>query len=161
MPTFKPNHLVAVLANPPLTSGARTLSRLTLANSLLGYDSYEVVNLFGVASRSTSDIRSLGVEQGPWTSARDEMLSALERAGAVLLGYGCQEPGGPARYHHRAQVHWLHSTLNDLYLGHWRVGNLPTHPSRWQRHTAKHYPELAFPKALVAALEFSPSPASS
>lgn len=146
--------LVGILASPPATtSGDRTRRRLALAANVLGFDRVDVVNLFGSATATVVEISDLGVDVAPWREARLEITGGLHEADGVLLGWGCTEPAGRARWHHRAQVAWLRTTLADRGMIGWTVGGTPRHPSRWQRFTARQFPGLAFGDALGRALQ--------
>lgn len=140
--------LVCVLANPPTTSGARTLGRVGQAAELLGYGDAEVVNLFPLETYRTGGINGLGAEAAHWQQARGAIEEALNRAAAVLVGYGATEPSGLARGHHRDQVAWLRQQIVERKLPTYQVGDGPRHPSRWQRWTFRHHPEVPFSEAL-------------
>jgi hypothetical protein len=145
--------LLAVLASPPLTpSGNRTRKRLELATALIGCGSIKIVNLVATPTVDVLGIAVVGTEPGPWLTARETIRDGLEHADAVLLGWGCTEPPGPARYYHRAQVAWLLQIATHRGLARWTVGGTPRHPSRWQRYTARAFPDLPFETALASAL---------
>lgn len=144
--------LVAVLANPPLTSGVRTLGRVRLAAELLGFTDVEVANLFSLPSHATRDIDVLGAAEDGWIKARPTLDGELTRAGGVLLAYGADTPSGPARFHFRNQVAWVLARVDDLALPIWQVGDGPRHPSRWQRWTHRAHPNVPFPDALRSSL---------
>lgn len=147
-----PGTLAAVLSNPPLTSGARTLRRVSLAADLLGLARVEVANLFAGASHATREIGLLGAKDAGWLEARPQLCDALSHADAVLLAYGMAAPSGPAREHFRTQVDWLHARLSELALPVWWVGGAPRHPSRWQRWTHREHADLPFEVALGDSL---------
>jgi hypothetical protein len=145
--------LLAVLANPPLaTSGLRTLSRVKLAARVIGCGEVGVGNLFSAASKDVTELTVLGVRPDSWLDARAGLLREICAADDVLLGWGCTEPCGEARLHHRSQVGWLMGVLESQSAQVWTVGGLPRHPSRWQRYTAREYPGREFVSALAASL---------
>lgn len=144
--------LVCVLANPPTTPGVRTLSRVGQVAEFLGYRDIEVVNLFSLATYRTGGINGLGAEVAHWHHARGPIEEALDRAAAVLIGYGATEPSGLARGHHRDQVAWLGQRIVERKLSTYQVGDGPRHPSRWQRWTFRHHPEVPFSEALKLSL---------
>lgn len=148
--------LLAVLCNPSMTSGARTLARVQLASELLSFDDVVVANLFSLPSKSTRDIQQLGQLADPWIAARWPLVKQLERAGAVLLAYGLERPSGLAGEWHRAQVVWLSEIISARELPQFWVGGGPRHPSRWQRRTSRRWPGMAFRDAV--ALELTPAP---
>lgn len=144
--------LAVVLSNPPTTSGLRTLQRVELARQTLGYASVVVVNLFSIPTYRTGGISEVGAVEVGWLNARPELSEVLSSADAVVLGYGCQEPSGPARFHFRDQLAWLFAEIENNKLRSWMLDGRPRHPSRWHRHTHAAYPGLPFAEALVLAL---------
>ncbi len=144
--------LVAVLANPPLTDGKRTLGRVALAAELLGFAEVKVANLFSLPSLATGAIDELGATATGWLAARPSLETALAGANGVLLAYGTTSPSGPARTHFREQVKWLRTHLDQLALPGWQVGDGPRHPSRWQRWTNREHPEVPFIEAVRLSL---------
>ena len=153
-------NLVAVLCNPPLTAGVRTLHRVRLAAQLLSFEEVQVANLFALPSHSTNEIATLGASHEGWAAARTNLQASLDASDGVLLAYGCTSPTGPARHNLFAQVEWLSDLLGTLGRPAWQVGDAPRHPSRWQRWTCRAHPELTFPDALRASLARYPSDAS-
>lgn len=148
MVTTSQRTLVAVLTNPPLTDGKRTLRRVALAAELLGFDDVAVANLFSVPSHATGAIAELGISEDGWLKARPPLEASLGVADGVLLAYGATSPTGEARLQFRNQVAWLHDRIAARTLPTWHVGDGPRHPSRWQRWTYRAHPEVPFPEAL-------------
>jgi hypothetical protein len=144
--------LLAILANPPLTSGSRTSARVDLAAGLLGFSDSRIVNIFARSTRSTRDMSAVGVTSENWMVARSPLVGGLARADAVLLAYGMELPHGPARRHFLSQVDWLDQAIKESGKETWWVGGAPRHPSRWQRYTYRTHPRLLFPEALKASL---------
>jgi hypothetical protein len=144
--------LVAVLSNPPVTDGRRTIRRVEFAASLLGFDSHQIVNLFARPSHATGELAALGVDESGWAEARPRITSELLGAGGVLLGYGSTAPAGPARRQFQAQVDWLMGCLSELKLPVWQFGDGPRHPSRWQRWTWRAHPGIPFEDAARRSL---------
>lgn len=144
--------LLAVLATPPLTSGARTLSRVSLAASILGCDEYVAVNLFPVATQSVLDLRTLGAVSAPWEAAREPIHSALMESDLVLLAYGVTKPSGPAGKHFMDQVGWINAQADELGRPRYDLAGRPAHPSRWQRYTNRLHPSLDFQSAVARLL---------
>ena len=144
--------LVAVLCNPPLTNGQRTLSRVELATRLLGFKDLATVNLFSLPSHATGAIDDLGLTEEGWLGARDELAAGLQRANGVLLGYGMTPPAGPARAHFLEQIGWLRAQLAKGDSPCWQVGDGPRHPSRWQRWTSRAHPGVPFAEAVGRSL---------
>jgi len=146
---------VFVLAAPPLTSGARTLGRLALAQSILGFEDFVAVNLFPLATSDVLHIARIGGDEHDWLSGREFILAGIESAADVVLAYGVSEPGGAAKLHHRHQVQWLDTQLERLRPRVWSVGHAPRHPSRWQRYTHAAFPSLPFREALARSLQLN------
>lgn len=144
--------LVAVLCNPPLTDGNRTLSRVQLAERILGFDGHRVVNIFARPSHATGALGHLGVDDSGWIEARPDISAGLGAAGGVLLGYGSTPPAGVARSKFHAQVDWLAGHLKPLGVPVWQLGDGPRHPSRWQRWTHRAHPGIAFEEAVQLSL---------
>lgn len=146
------NVLVAVLANPPLTTGVRTTRRIQLAADLLGYSEVKVANVFALPSHATGEISAMGAAYEVWELALAALRAHLDSADGVLLAYGTREPGGMARSHFRAQVNWIRDRILVNGAPVWRVGDGPRHPSRWQRWTSRAYPGIPFKDALSLSL---------
>lgn len=144
--------LLAILANPPLTDGRRTLNRVALAAEILGYDEVAIANLFALPSQSTGAISELGATEEGWAAAREPLETCLAVAEGVLFAYGATLPSGNARLHFRDQVTWLRNRVAEVSLPTWHVGDGPRHPSRWQRWTHREHPDLAFTDALRLSL---------
>jgi len=144
--------LVAILSNPPTTSGARTRARVESAREVLGFRTVEIANLFGHPTYRTGGISEVGKDASDWLIARRDLADTLLGADGIVLAYGCQEPSGDARVHYRNQLDWLESVLNDLDVPRWMIDGRPRHPSRWHRHTFAQHPELAFAEALPLVL---------
>lgn len=144
--------LLCVLANPPLTSGARTLSRVELACATLGFGEVRVENLFATPSRSANDISALGKSETGWTSARHQILETLGQSAGVLLAYGMAEPTGLARGRHREQVAWLQEVIAAQDIPVFQFGDGPRHPSRWHRWTSRVYQGLPFVEAMERSI---------
>jgi hypothetical protein len=144
--------LVAVLSNPPLTDGRRTLRRVELAAQLLGFDQFQVANLFAGPSHASGALAQLGKAEAGWDEARGALSDRLAAADGVLLAYGCTAPTGEARHHFRRQAEWLLERTVATATPTWCVGDGPRHPSRWQRWTSRTHADLAFPDALRASL---------
>lgn len=147
-----PKTLLCVLANPPVTSGARTMSRVELACATLLYDRVIVENLFATPSRSTNDISLLGRSENGWVAARQLLTGALTQANGVLLAYGVAEPTGIARSLHRDQVAWLKLQIAMQGLPVFQFGDGPRHPSRWHRWTSKTHSDLPLSEAIHRGL---------
>lgn len=140
--------LVAILANPPLTDGLRTLRRVELAAELLGFNDVGTANLFALPSHATRAIAELGVTETGWLQARPDLITSINSADGVLLAYGTTTPTGEARLHFRQQVVWLTEQIADRAVPAWHIGDGPRHPSRWQRWTHRTHPEMPFLEAL-------------
>ena len=146
------DELLAILANPALTKGTRTLRRVDLAASLLGFSQVNIANLFALPSHSTGEIAVLGAEEHGWLTARKLLEPKLASTQGILLAYGSTAPTGIARLHFRQQIEWLHSLIAEHQVPSWHVGDGPRHPSRWQRWTHRAHPGVPFAEALRESL---------
>lgn len=144
--------LVAVLSNPPVTDGRRTVRRVELATMILGFDDHRIVNIFAWPSHATRELNLLGAADSGWAEARPGIVTALNSAAGVLLGYGSTAPVGLARIQFRAQVDWLKGQLSTRMLPVWQLGDGPRHPSRWQRWTYRAHPNIPFDEAVRRSL---------
>lgn len=107
--------LFAVLANPPLTEGQRTLlRRVALAAELLGFTDVEVTNLFAVPSHATGAIAVLGTEEDGWLEARASLEQRHDTVQGVLLAYGATALTGEA-------LEWLRIRLAARKPPRWHV----------------------------------------
>lgn len=145
--------LRAVLFNPPSGEGTRTLARVRLAAQILGYEEVVITNLFPLPTVSVLQVNQIGTDAELWESGRSGIAETLSGATDVLLAYGCQEPTGVVRHHFRKQLVWLHEILEDSGSRLWSVSERPRHPSRWQRHTSRHYPGTPFAEAIEHSLQ--------
>ena len=152
MASARPRTLLAVLSNPPLTDGRRTLQRVELAVALLGFDRVVVGNLFAFPSHATGAISALGLGPEGWATARAHLDDHLAACGGALVALGFCAPSGYPRYRSRRLVGWRHDRTLAVGLPTWQVGDGPRHPSRWQRWTSRAHPDLAFPDALRTSL---------
>lgn len=150
--------LLAVASNPPLgTSGLRTTRRIEQAQAALGFGESVVVNLFSLATYRSGEIAEAGATEAGWLAARPPVEDELGRADGVLLAYGTSAPAGAARLHFRGQVDWLFQQVAKAQVPAWWVGGSARHPSRWHRHSFRHYPGLDFAAALPRILEAVPA----
>lgn len=152
-PRSNSSRLVAILASPPsATSGARTRARLALAADVIGSAELGLVNLLDVATRDVLEISRAGQHAAVWLASRPAIEAQLSTADHALLAWGTTEPTGPARFHHRAQIEWVMDAISRHQVSYWTVGGAPRHPSRWQRYTARAFPDRDFRCALPHAL---------
>lgn len=147
--TWLKGELLVVLATPPLTSGVRTLRRVELATSQLGYSTSRLANFVTIETRDVNDLSRVEIPTQSWMRSRAIIAEHLAVQPAVLLAYGCSLPLGPARAAYKAQLAWLGGALraagvNEVIT----VGGRPFHPSRWQRYTSRVLPALDFESAL-------------
>ena len=149
---LQPSQLLAILSNPSETSGSRTLKRVRKISLILGFETFQVENLFPLATRSSGGIALVGTLGETWKGHRFNLDACLSRADAVLLAHGLGKPRGPAGLHYEEQLVWLNERLAHKQIPTFMVGDGPRHPSRWQRHTHRAYPELTFDVALARSV---------
>lgn len=140
--------LAVILANPPLSSGGRTIQRVELATNLLGFSTYRIANIFSVASHSTKEMSMLGKLEQPWLESRTILAETISESDAVLLAYGVTKPSGEAKHHYDSQIEWLRGELENYQHSIWQLGDRPHHPSRWQRWTYRQGTDASFRETL-------------
>jgi hypothetical protein len=128
------DNLLAILATPPLSSGAITRGRVARAADALGFERWSIANLLDVSTSTVRDISACGREQTAWLTSRTSLRSGVENASAVLLAYGTSVPSGPARRHWKEQIEWIVAEVRMQGQPMLAWGGLPRHPSRWQRY---------------------------
>lgn len=132
--------LLAVLLNPPgRTPGTRSRNAIEMAARLLGYDSFEIVNLCSDATPTVVELNKLGHGPG-WQDARQHIAEALRRTDGLLAGWGVTGLTGDGRRALVEQVAWLSGEASAAGIERvWMVGGEPRHPSRWHQYLSdKH-----------------------
>lgn len=132
--------MLAVLANPPVSSGTRTRRQIQVASELMGCDRFEIGNLFPIPTRDIPAIASVGRDESLWLLGRQAIRESLAVADVVLGGWGITRLSGQAQLHFQEQVAWFVLALDEAGVGEvWMVGGVPRHPSRWHRYVSdKH-----------------------
>lgn len=126
--------LCAVLCNPPLTSGKRTIGRVRLAAEVIGCADFSVVNLFAWPTTSTNDLSQLGAGPQGWLAARPAIQERIEDSTDYLFAWGVGGVHGAAAHRLTEQASWLHDELATRGVeAVWQFGSRPRHPSRWNR----------------------------
>ena len=149
MVTSLMRELLVVLATPPLTSGDRTLQRVRLATTQLGYSTTRIANVVSIETQDVNDLSRVDIPTRSWMKSRATIAEHLAVEPAVLLAFGCSLPSGPARTAYKAQLAWLGAALRDAGVTEViTVGDRPFHPSRWQRYTSRAHPGVDFEAAL-------------
>lgn len=132
--------LVALLASPPTTSGARTERKVRQALHVLGADRYIIANLYAFPVKDLPALSGCGAEPAGWVSARTELKSAVLEADVLLAAWGLHQLRGAGRRLQHDQFAWLRDLLSET--GHrtaWCVGGEARHPSRWHQYVSdKH-----------------------
>lgn len=132
--------LLAVLASPPVSSGARTRSQVQVASDLMGCGRFVIGNLFPQATSDIPAIGALGRDASVWRAGRPAILQALAVSDVVLAGWGITRLAGQAQLHFRDQIAWLVRAVEESGVDEvWMVGGVPRHPSRWHRYVSDKY----------------------
>lgn len=132
--------LVAILLNPPLTTGAASLRHVEAGRQALDCDSVIVANLFATPTRSVEDINVVGKTACGWIQARGQLQLAISSADLLLGAWGTSGLSGDAMRMRKAQVSWLMQSAADEGLEElWTVGGTPRHPSRWHQYVSDKY----------------------
>jgi hypothetical protein len=140
--------LTAVLLNPPTGEGRLSKTRVALAAQVLSYADVSIANLCGVASADSRSLSRVACREADWLAQREILLDQLSKAEGVLLAYGNSLLSGGARKYHRDQIDWLDHYLSTLQVPVYTLAGRTTHASRWNRDTARMFPDLAFEDAL-------------
>lgn len=132
--------LLAILLNPPLTSGKASLRHVEAARLALNCEEVAVVNLFAMPTRSVEQINVIGADETGWLQAREPLQRAISGADLLLGAWGISGLTGEAARLRKAQVTWLQRTAMVQGLDHlWTVGGTPRHPSRWHQFVSAKY----------------------
>ncbi|WP_373457891.1 DUF1643 domain-containing protein [Paeniglutamicibacter psychrophenolicus] len=132
--------LLAVLLNPPLTSGVASLRHVEAARLALACDSVLIANLFSEPTRSVEDINVIGKCPEGWTQSREQLLNALDSADVLMGAWGISGLTGEAARMRKSQVAWLaQSAMDQGFDKLWTVGGTPRHPSRWHQYVSDKY----------------------
>lgn len=134
-------HLLAVLLNPPsASSGALSIGAVRRATAVLGYDGFEITNLFGEPTPTVIELNLLTIDGYSWCDRQRVLLQKLHAATSVLAAWGVAGASGELRRQRDQRAAWLMSEA--ARCGHscvWMVGGEPRHPSRWHQYVAdKH-----------------------
>lgn len=134
-------HLLAVLLNPPSAStGARSLGAVRRAAKVLGFEGFEVANLFSEPTPTVVELNLLTGHEDSRSQFQRRLGEQLRSAGGVLAAWGVAGASGKFRRERNERAAWLQKKA--LRLGHehiWTVGGEPRHPSRWHQYVAdKH-----------------------
>jgi len=132
--------LGALLLNPPVVGGARTIRYLRVAADLLGCDHVEIANLFSIATRDVTAINEVGRSGDGWVAARLQLHQVIATSDHLLAGWGVGGLAGPAARHQQAQLEYVDACARDIgndYI--WTLNGEPRHPSRWHQYVSdKH-----------------------
>ncbi|WP_368859933.1 DUF1643 domain-containing protein [Microbacterium algeriense] len=153
--------MVAVLLNPPsATAGVRSRNAVARAACAIGYESVVIANLCAVPTPTVVEVSSL--DRPAWAAAQHNLGLAVDRADAILAGWGVSGLTGPARRLIDEQVEWLHARARNAGIdGFWTVGGQPRHPSRWHQYVSDKYGRTTggtFEERIGQALTFVPLP---
>lgn len=129
-----------ILLNPAQQGGERSLTRIQMAASVLGYDEVAVANLFSVPTRDSKGIRVVGQDEKGWVAARANLRRTIATSHEVMVGWGVHRPTGPAGVHFRDQVDYVHHLLQSSgKTGVWTMGGEARHPSRWHQYVSERH----------------------
>lgn len=132
--------LVALLASPPTTSGARTERKVRQALQVLGADRYVIANLYAFPVKDLPALSISGAHPAGWLSARPKLTRAVREADILLAAWGLHRLNGRARRLQHDQFAWLRDLLSRA--GHstaWCVGGRARHPSRWHQYVSDRH----------------------
>ena len=160
MSSISPGRMLAVLCNPPLGEPERTTSwrNIKVLASVLGVESFSVVNLIPQPTRSTVDLADMAGKLDLF-DVELRIAHAARAATVVVAGWGAGAPTGWPRSEWRNVVRAAATGL--AAAGHQRVVHVsgtPRHPSRWRQHTSPvhdRYEGSSFEERLRTALNWS------
>ena len=140
MSTEQARTVVALLANPPTTSGARTRAKASQAADLLGGGRLIIANLFGLPTADLPSLSHCGSSPAGWRAARPKLIRALQEADCLVAAWGLHPLCGDARRLRQEQLTWLQEQASKNGLLHaWCVGGQPRHPSRWHQYVSDRH----------------------
>jgi hypothetical protein len=152
--------LGAILINPPVGNGARTLSNLGVAARPLKCSELRVGNLFHIATANSSAIGFVGWEWDIWLPARENIVSVLAESDEILFAWGVSKLRAPVSEHFDRQVRWVsREAARCSHRSAWIVGDGPRHPSRWHQFVSDRRQRTngrSFEERLLAVLDSIP-----
>ena len=132
--------LGAILLNPPTGDGVRSRRHLAVAAEVLGCTTFEIANLFSIATPDMHGINENGMVSGGWLEARPALTELLHSASEVVMAWGVTAPKGLAAHRFKDQVEWV--IAETISTGHdrvWTMRGQVRHPSRWHQFVSdKH-----------------------
>jgi hypothetical protein len=132
--------LGALLLNPPLAGGTRTIHHVRVAAQLLDCDSLEIANLFSIATRDLTAISEAGRSGDGWETARPRLHQVITECDCLLAGWGVSGLVGEAAAHRRRQLNYVRACAREVgrdYI--WALGGEPRHPSRWHQYVSDRH----------------------
>lgn len=132
--------LGALLLNPPLNGGIRTTRHVHVAAQLLDCDSFEIANLFSIATRDLTAISVAGRSGDGWEAARPRLYQVITECDFLLAGWGVSSPVGEAATYRRRQLNYVGACAREVgqdYI--WALGGEPRHPSRWHQYVSDRH----------------------
>lgn len=152
--------LCAVLLNPNGRDQSRSQRRVELLCELLDIESHRIVNLCQTPTSAARDLGVGGSDPDAWADSRTMLEVGVTSSDVVLFGFGVGVPSSASRTVFQDQVAWLEERTAAIAGTVCQVGGQPRHPSRWQRYTHRHYPDLEFRSALLRSVHVRGCPMS-
>src|SRR5580698_10304129 len=106
--------LGALLLNPPVVGGVRTIRHLRVAADLLGCDRVEIANLFSIATRDVAGINEVGRSGDGWAAARPHLDRVIAASDQLLAGWGVSGLGGLAAQNQRIQLEYIGASAGEI-----------------------------------------------
>ena len=132
--------LGALLLNPPLMGGGRTLNHLRVAADLLECDHIEIANLFSIATRDVVEMNQISKLVVGWEKARPRLSEVIGGADQLLAGWGVSGITGESARHRNRQLAYIREVA--LAAGHdryWTLNGETRHPSRWHQYVSNRH----------------------
>ncbi|WP_235856943.1 DUF1643 domain-containing protein [Occultella glacieicola] len=150
-----------MLLNPPsASSGARSRGAVRRAAGVLGFDGYEVANLFADPTPTVVELNLLSAHEMSWPELQQRLSEQLRAAHGVLAAWGVAGASGNFRRARGERAAWLIEEAERRGHRHfWTVGGEPRHPSRWHQYVADKHGRATggtFEERLVQVLTLQP-----
>jgi hypothetical protein len=132
--------LGALLLNPPLAGGTRTIRHVHIVAQLLQCDDVEIANLFLIATRDLTAISEAGRSGNGWEAARPRLRQVIAECDFLVAGWGVSGPTGEAGVHQRRQLGYVRARAREVGQDCiWTLGGEPRHPSRWHQYVSDRH----------------------
>jgi hypothetical protein len=152
--------LGALLLNPALTEGKRTLRHLGVAADLLDCNALAIANLFSIATRNATAINEAGRSEDGWNAARPQLRQIVAESDQLLAGWGISGLAGRAAKYRQLQLEYVCTCAQEFGKDCvWTLNGEPRHPSRWHQYVSDRHGRASgtsFGERMTAVLKSVP-----